>query len=398
MHTLATDAIATIRRRLRLQVGRVHASYVDVGRLMQWQFRRPNARELLRASRHAVVIVAAWSLAAAFFAWYENDLAVRRGERGAYAVRLIDTASPMLLWALLTPFLLYAGQLFPLRKPRRIRNALVVCVAAALVALLRAAADVKLTVTYHGAPASTAFLFHAHLVFAVVILGIANFIRLEKEDEVRRHAIARSEAAARETVLRQLRADLNPHFLFNALNAVATLLHVDPESAERMLDKIRDFLRHAVATEHAREVRLADELNLVSSYFDLQRMRFGSNLTATIDVSDPALRDAAIPPLLLQPLIENAIIHGVARRRGGGRVAVLVGRENDAAGTWLRIDICDDGPGFDPASGGKPRVGLANVAARLESLYGPAHALTYLRMGEVFVARLLIPLTLGGQR
>lgn len=363
---------------------------------MRWQFRWPAAREWVRAVRHAAVILGAWAIAAAFFAWHEHDLTVRRGEPSAYAVRLIDTASPMLVWALLTPLLLYVGQLFPLRKPHRMRNALLISVAAVGVALLRAAADVMLMVTYYGVLASVAALFHAHFIFALIILGIANFIRLEEEDQIRRHTIARSEAAAAEAMLRQLRADLSPHFLFNTLNAVAALLHHDLRTAERMLDKIRDFLRSVLATERAREVRLAEELELVASYFELQRMRFGPKLTTSIDVADPALRDAAIPPLLLQPLIENAIIHGIARRRDGGRVAVLVDRQSDAAGTWLRIDVRDDGPGFDPENGGgKPRVGLGNVTTRLESMYGSAQGLTYLRVGGVFVARLVIPLTLA---
>jgi two-component system, LytTR family, sensor kinase len=357
--------------------------------------RRVPEVSLVRAVRHAAVIIGAWALAAAFFAWQANDIAVRRGDPDEYVARLIETASPMLVWALLTPLLLYVGHRFPIRKPHRVRNAMLLCAAAAGVALLRASADVMLMVTYFGVLASLAALFHAHLTFAVVVLGIANFIRLEEENKIRRHTIARSEVAAAEALLRQLRADLSPHFLFNTLNAVAVLLHDDPKTAERMLDKVCDFLRNAVATEHAREVRLADELELVSSYFDLQMMRFGRKLTAIIEVSDPALRDAAIPPLLLQPLIENAIVHGIAHRRDGGCVAVLVDRRRDSTGTWLRIDVRDNGPGFDPkAGGGRPRVGLANVATRLESMYGASHALRYLRIGEAFVARLLIPLTM----
>jgi two-component system LytT family sensor kinase len=366
---------------------------------MKRPLRWPDAREVLRAVGHAAVIVAAWGMVTAFYAWHENDAAVRRGDPNEYGLRFIETASPMLVWAVLTPLLLFVGHHFPIRHPHRIRNALLVCLSAAGVALLRAAADVMLGVTYHGFFVSLAALFHAHVIFALVILGIATFIRLEREDKIRRHTIARSEAAAAEAALRQVRADLSPHFLFNTLNAVATLLHDDPKAAERMLDKVRDFLGNAVATEHAREVRLADELELVSSYFDLQMRRFGAKQTTTIELSDPILRNAAVPPLLLQPLIENAILHGIARRRHGGRVAVIVDRETDTAGTWLRIDIRDDGPGFDPDSGGgKGRVGLANVATRLESMYGSAHALRYLRIGEAFVARLLIPLTIVEQR
>lgn len=300
----------------------------------------------------------------------------------------------MLVWALLTPLLLYLGSVLPIRKPHRIRNALLVSGAAAGIAFLTA----KVGVSFLGARGTVTALFHVDLLLALVIVGVANFLRLEQEDQTRRHTIAMIEAAASEAVLRQLRADLNPHFLFNTLNGVATLLHRDPESAARMIDKIGEFLSRALATEHAREVRLEDELELVSSYFDLQRMRFGPNLSTSIEVSDPALRDAAIPPMLLQPLVENAIIHGVARRRQGGSVAVLVSREREAAGAWLRIEIRDDGPGFDPDAGGpKPRVGIANVTTRLESMYGSSHALTYVRAGGSFVARVRIPLKVHEQ-
>jgi signal transduction histidine kinase len=328
-------------------------------------------------------------VAAAFFAWKMHDFAERIGQPSEFGVHFITQASRMLVWALLTPLLLYVGHVLPIREPNRIRNALLVCVVAAGVALLRAASDGTLL----GAQGSLTVPFSTDVIFAFAIVGITNFLRIEEEDNNRRHTIAMIEAAASEAVLRQLRADLSPHFLFNTLNGVATLLHSDPETAARMLDKIGDFLRSALATEHAREVRLEEELELVSSYFDLQRMRFGPKLTATIDISDPALREAAIPPMLLQPLVENAIIHGVARRRYGGCVSVLVTRESESAGERLRIDIRNDGPGFDPDTGGaEPRLGIRNVRTRLESMYGSEHSLTYLRMGDDFVARVLIPL------
>jgi LytS/YehU family sensor histidine kinase len=160
-----------------------------------------------------------------------------------------------------------------------------------------------------------------------------------------------------------------------------------------MLERLRELLRASVASEESREVPLAQELEFIARYFDIQKMRFGEKLKTAIRIAEPRLKNAAVPPLLLQPLVENSILHGVARRRDGGAVAVDVDAIRDGRGDWLRLQVSDNGPGCtsDAIFAGSS-VGVPNAVARLESIYGSEQSLRYERRGEAFVAEVRIPL------
>jgi two-component system LytT family sensor kinase len=346
---------------------------------------------MTRLARSAVFVVVAALLALAW-AWQRHQIVRSSGDGGSFAFQFLKTSAAVLIWVLFTPALVRASNTFPLRWPNRTRNALVMSLVAVAVAWVRAAIDVTLGLTFHPS-LSVATEFHPHLVVAAIVIGVANFIRLESDERSRRVEQARIEKESTEALLRQFRSDLNPHFLFNTLNAVATLLHRDPAAAEEMLDKLHGFMQKAFATEHAVEVRLADELEFVSQYFDIQRMRFIGRLTTLIDVSEPRLYDAAVPPLLLQPLIENSFVHGLAQRRDRGCVSVLVDEQRDHAGAFLRIQVRDNGPGCtNEALFVSGRVGVANAVARLQCLYGTRQSLTYEHRGDVFVAQVRLPL------
>jgi LytS/YehU family sensor histidine kinase len=160
-----------------------------------------------------------------------------------------------------------------------------------------------------------------------------------------------------------------------------------------MLGKLRGLLRASVASAETREVRLAEELDFLERYFDIQKMRFGEKLSTAIHISDSRLRDAAVPPLLLQPLVENSIIHGIGRRRDGGSVVVVVDAEKNGDEEWLRLQVRDNGPGAElSAIFGRGNVGVPNAKARLESIYGRRQSLTYVRRGDAFIAEVRIPL------
>jgi LytS/YehU family sensor histidine kinase len=193
----------------------------------------------------------------------------------------------------------------------------------------------------------------------------------------RRYELRDTHAAQREAELETqlvqaqldaLRAQLNPHFLFNALNSVAMLVRANARAdAVRVLGGLGELLRHVLYGPGAHEVPLRDELAFVERYLAIERVRFGDRLQVATDV-EPAALDAAVPNLLLQPLVENAIKHGVARRSEGGRVS-LTARVD---GGVLRIAVCDEGAAVAPdwtAPEGRG-VGLANTRARLERLYG----------------------------
>ena len=173
--------------------------------------------------------------------------------------------------------------------------------------------------------------------------------------------------------LEALRAQLNPHFLFNTLNAISVLaLKGDQDEVVQMLSLLSDLLRLSLDGRLPQEIALADELAFIDRYLELQRIRFSDRLDIGKTI-DPATLQARVPSLLLQPIVENAVLHGVAAQRGPGRIDIRAARE----GERLHLEVTDTGPGFVAKSGdGVEGVGLRNTRARLFHLYGDAQTLS----------------------
>lgn len=166
--------------------------------------------------------------------------------------------------------------------------------------------------------------------------------------------------------LQALRAQLHPHFLFNSLNAISALVHSSPDSAERMIARLAELLRHTLEMNGNQEVPLRQEVDLLEKYVDIQKTRFRDRLSVSLEIPEEA-RDVLVPNLILQPLVENAIRHGISPRASGGSVTVRAGLN----GEELHLEVTDDGVGL-PAerSNVKEGIGLANTRARLSRLYG----------------------------
>ena len=180
--------------------------------------------------------------------------------------------------------------------------------------------------------------------------------------QVRLH-LAQAQGAARDAELRALRLQVNPHFLFNSLNAVSALVSAQSNrEANRMLASLADFLRATLAHDGRHEHALADELALLDAYLAVEKARLGERLRLTMKVG-PDLLDSVVPYLILQPLVENAIRHGIAPLSAPGRLDILVERD----GERLLIDVQNDGQQRPHSGGG---IGLANVRERLRHLYG----------------------------
>lgn len=180
------------------------------------------------------------------------------------------------------------------------------------------------------------------------------------------------QAQLAEAQLQTLKMQLHPHFLFNTLHTISELVHQDPERAERMITYLGDLLRAALTHRQQQEVTLRDEIDLLEPYLEIEKTRMGDRLTVQLCL-DPETLDARFPHLVLQPLVENAIKHGIAPRRGPGRVEVSATREDDT----LRVRVRDDGRGLQQGAGAwkdaEGGVGLSNTRARLERLYGSFH-------------------------
>jgi two-component system, LytTR family, sensor kinase len=200
------------------------------------------------------------------------------------------------------------------------------------------------------------------LTWSSLYFGVNAMLDLEIERARSVRALKLADSAR----LRALQSQLNPHFLFNALNGIATLIREgDRTSAADTVDTLSDFLRLTLQKLDSPEIPVREELAFVEQYLRIQRLRFGSSFRTTVE-ADPETHDALVPTLILQPLVENAVRHGVLARAQGGALSVSI-RRRDAV---LVITVEDDGPGLKDAGAHPYGVGLKNSAERLTALYG----------------------------
>ena len=315
-----------------------------------------------------LTIVAVWSVAAfaEISALYVTDR--MRGTPTSLWLLVAHRAPGWYTWALMTPAILWLARRFPLKRPLGVA-AVGVHIAASLVAVTIHAA--VFTVTYgghRGFGASFAdwvpFSLILYLFVLVAAYAIATFDQY-REQQVRASALSAELARAQ---LSALRAQLHPHFLFNALNAAVGLVRArEPEEGVRVLTHLSELLRHLLQDATSQEIPLHEELALLDRYVAIEQARFGERFATSIGTTN-GLANALVPSLVLQPLVENAVRHAVARREAPVHVRIEVFAEDDR----LHLRVTDDGPGLpvgwtiDAVTG----VGLKNTRARLAALYG----------------------------
>ncbi|MEM9664404.1 MAG: histidine kinase [Bacteroidota bacterium] len=248
---------------------------------------------------------------------------------------------------------------------------------------------------------SVANMFSFGLPMGAIVYGLlaalalaANYVRRLRAEEQRSAALRVQLAEAR---LEALKMQLHPHFLFNTLNTISATLHANPDAADRMLTLLGDFLRHTLDHAHRTQVPLHEEVDFCARYLQIEQHRFGERLTVDFQI-DPAVREVTVPYLLLQPLVENAVKHGVARHLGPARVAVSAASQ----AAMLVIDVVNtgrleaDGVYAAPSGDGAPpprEIGLRNTRARLAQTYGPTASLDLTPTAEGVRARIRLPLS-----
>jgi two-component system, LytTR family, sensor kinase len=219
------------------------------------------------------------------------------------------------------------------------------------------------------------------------LVGFSYALDYYRESQHSRVAAAQLQARLAEARLQALQSQLHPHFLFNTLHTISALMHRDTEAADAMLARLSDLLRISLDRIGTQQVTVKEEIDFVQKYLDIERTRFGDRLQVRVDV-EPDTFDAAVPNLLLQPLVENAIRHGIAQKVGGGRLDIRITRE----GSDLCLTVRDTGPGLSAAklSALNTGVGLTNTRSRLEELFPGRHRFEFHEPDEGGLAVLIL--------
>jgi signal transduction histidine kinase len=344
-------------------------------------------------SRRVWLLIAVWSVPAllmAMQAWLDEDV----HDVGRAVIR---EGVPWVIWIPATPVILaWAGRPGTLRGRRLAGHAglaLAVSVGFGIIngVLYRALHDPPdlrplLAAIRMGV---VDWLPFQPLVYAgVLATGIAiDAARRRRDAELARVQLEAQLAYAQ---LAALRAQLQPHFLFNTLNAAVALARAgDADATARVLVLLGDLLRQLLRRDAPHEVPLREELALLDTYLEIQRVRFGDRLRVGWEVDD-AVRDALVPQLVLQPLVENALQHGIAPRTRAGRLDIIAAR----AGDQLRLAVRDDGPGVAPgfSLAAATGLGLRNTRERLRRLYGERGELALATTGDRTTAAIELPL------
>ncbi|MGD9562147.1 MAG: sensor histidine kinase [Pyrinomonadaceae bacterium] len=290
------------------------------------------------------------------------------------------------LWFLISPVVLWLGRRFTFDDGKWKMSIPIHLAASVIIAILQLAIDafVLPKLGYMASSAATTtylvmlkkfLLVNLHFSVAIYwgVLGIqqaVKYFRMYRERELRTSQL---EARLATTRLQVLKMQLHPHFLFNTLNAISELIHRDPESAERMISDLSDLLRMSFENLEVQEISLKQELEFLEKYLEIELTRFHDRLKVEMQISPDAL-DASVPNMILQPLVENAIKHGIGPRGEGGQINIAAARENG----HLALTVRDNGLGvpFGDVDNLSEGVGISNTRRRLRHLYGERHSFT----------------------
>ncbi len=281
------------------------------------------------------------------------------------------------IWAMLAPGVFVLARRWDLRSGRRglrvvghlLASGLGALIATGLYLVLRNIVGLPSPRSY---PVQLLQSVHTNVTVYWAVVGAAHAYDYYRANIQRRAEAAELRESLSRAQLDALRAQLHPHLLFNALNSVSSLIHDDPVAAEDMLVQVSELLRRVITNPDGAEVTVAEEVEFLERYLSIEKIRFGERLTSTIEVSDDVL-NALVPPLLLQPLAENAVKHAIGTRPSGGTISVTIAGNNGN----LSISVADDGPGIEDSDRNRDGhgIGLANTMKRLETMYGDSHRL-----------------------
>ena len=281
-------------------------------------------------------------------------------------------------WLLLLPPVVWVALRYPFERPQILRHAGVHLVMGVAVVVFNQVVCsyfwplTPMPFDKHGPPPAQMRIGPDILIYLMTMSACVAFAHFRQAQERERRAIE-LEARLAQAQLQALRMQINPHFLFNTLNAISTLVHTDPAAADDMITDLADLFRASLESSDEQEITLARELDLLGRYLAIEQRRFGARLQVEQAIA-PELLSTMVPTLALQPLVENAVRHGIEPQKTVGRILISARRD----GPNVYLSVADNGtkPVAGHQAAGRPGgVGLANVEARLQQLYGADAAL-----------------------
>lgn len=328
------------------------------------------------------VIIGGWTLFALFFACQRYIERAFLGEPTSWTRVLSAWTACSYLWAALTPPVLWLAKRFPFERKRWLRPLLVHTIAGALISVFHLGIYLLTLQSILGDSTHTfASLeslqriiiaeIHFNVLIYAVLIGISHAVDYYRQKRERELSAAQLETKLALAELDALRLQLQPHFLFNTLNTISVLMIKDVKAANKMLRRLSELLRIILKnTRTSHEITLREELDFLSNYLEIEQTRFSDRLKVKMNIA-PETLDAQVPSLILQPIVENAIRHGIAPHSEAGRIEICAERING----MVRLQVSDDGAGLqnnrqiDSGS----QIGLANTKSRLLQLYGETH-------------------------
>lgn len=323
-----------------------------------------------------------------------------------WAIAFLLNFSYWYVWALLTPPILWVARKYPFDRQIWGRVVLVHVIGVFLFTFLHSAGSSwarVLTVDWlkpeRAIPFSRALRerfvlnFDYEAITYWFLVGISHALDYRRQKEERAIHAANLQTRLAEANLEALQRQLHPHFLFNTLHTISALMHRNTDAADAMLARLSDLLRLTLDRVRVRQLPLQEELDFIEKYLEIERARYGDRLRVVMDI-DPTVLDAAVPSLVLQPLVENALRHGIGPKVGGGCVEIVARRE---PGDTLCLVVRDDGYGVpaDELSALNEGVGVSNTRARLMHLYGDRHRFAFrVPRGGGLEVTIVIPLIL----
>lgn len=334
-------------------------------------------RKMFAGVPSLVLLFGFWSLLGLMIATLSHSRMVAVERPSEYMKWLIESLLIWNFWAVASPFIFKLGGRVYADRGRGIRGALILLTIGLVVTVVYTTYQVAISMWVMGDPFEryksavlgqlTWFGPYSMLIFGgLVSLGYAQAYRKRWEENER--AVRTLESQLAQAQLDVLKAQLQPHFFFNTLNSISVLIRKgDADNAQAMLTRLGELLRYTLAIGKRQTVPLSDEIDFVTSYLEIEKARFGDRLKYQISVADEAM-SIQVPPLVIQPIVENSVRHGISERASGGTVSI----QTEVSVDRLVVTVTDDGVGIESQTDGRKAegLGIGHTRARLEQLYG----------------------------